>query len=186
MVYFCLFLLALTTIKVNTPLSLLWQLCISLILMGWGWDRRSAVCFSSWTSHWFWIEGGTSRKEPICQCRRHWDAGSITGSGRSPEGGHGNPFQYSCLENPMDRGARQLTVMGSRGVEHYWSNLACTHTCTYSGFPGGVSGKEPDCQCRRHKRCGFHPWIGKIPWRRAWQPTPIFLPGISHEEPEEL
>ena len=33
------------------------------------------------------------------------DVGSIPGSGRSPEGGHGNPFQYSCLENPMDRGA---------------------------------------------------------------------------------
>ena len=33
------------------------------------------------------------------------DSGLIPGSGRSPEGGHGNPFQYSCLENPMDRGA---------------------------------------------------------------------------------
>ena len=28
--------------------------------------------------------------------------------------------------------------------------------------------------------CGFHPWVGKIPWRRAWQPTPVFLPGESH------
>ena len=36
-------------------------------------------------------------------------------------------------------------------------------------FPGGVSGKEPIGQCRRHKRCGFDPWVGKIPWRRAWQ-----------------
>ena len=32
------------------------------------------------------------------------------------------------------------------------------------GFPGGASGKEPDCQCRRHKRLGFDPWVGKIPW----------------------
>ena len=48
------------------------------------------------------------------------------------------------------------------------------------GFPGGTSGKEPACQCRRHKRCGFDPWVGKIPWRRAWQPTPGFLPGESH------
>ena len=38
------------------------------------------------------------------------DAGSVPGSGRSPEGGHGNPLQYSCLENPMDRGAWQATV----------------------------------------------------------------------------
>ena len=38
------------------------------------------------------------------------DAGSIPGSGRSPGGGHGNPLQYSCLENPMNRGAWQATV----------------------------------------------------------------------------
>ena len=38
------------------------------------------------------------------------DAGSVPGSGRSPGGGHGNPFQYSCLENPMDRGAWQAMV----------------------------------------------------------------------------
>ena len=44
----------------------------------------------------------------------------------------------------------------------------------------GTSGKEPACQCRGHKRYGFNPWVGKIPWRRAWQPTPVFLPGESH------
>ena len=48
------------------------------------------------------------------------------------------------------------------------------------GFPGGASGKEPACQCRRHKRCRFNPWVGKIPWRRARQLTPVFLPGESH------
>ena len=48
-----------------------------------------------------------------------------------------------------------------------------------SGFPGDASGKESACQCRRHKRHGFDPWVGKIPWRRAWQPTPVFLPGES-------
>ena len=47
------------------------------------------------------------------------------------------------------------------------------------GFSGGASGKEPTCQCRRHKRCGFSPWIGKIPWRRAWQSTPVLMPGES-------
>ena len=40
--------------------------------------------------------------------------------------------------------------------------------------------KEPICQCRRHKIRGFNPWVGKIPWRRAWQPTAVFLPGESH------
>ena len=48
------------------------------------------------------------------------------------------------------------------------------------GFPGGGSGKEPICQCRRHKRRGFDSWIGKIPCRRAQQPTPVFLPEESH------
>ena len=43
-----------------------------------------------------------------------------------------------------------------------------------------LSGKESACQCRRCKRCGFDPWFGKIPWRRKWQPIPVFLPGESH------
>ena len=51
---------------------------------------------------------------------------------------------------------------------------------TCIGFLGGATGKEPICQCRRCKRLGFSPWVGKIPWRRKWQPTPIFLPGESH------
>ena len=48
------------------------------------------------------------------------------------------------------------------------------------GFPGGAHGKESAWQCRRHKRHRFDPWVGKIPWRRAWQPTPVFLPGEFH------
>ena len=47
------------------------------------------------------------------------------------------------------------------------------------GFPSGTSGKEPTCQCRRRKRCGFNPWIRKTPWRRAWHPSPVFLFGES-------
>ena len=58
-----------------------------------------------------------SGKESACQCRRHefdprW--------GRSP-GGNGNPLQYSCLENPMDRGAWQVTVHGLQRVGHNWA-----------------------------------------------------------------
>ena len=56
-----------------------------------------------------------------------------------------------------------------------------TYTCVFiSGFSGGTSGKQPVCPCRRHKRCEFNPWVGRIPWKRAWWPTPIFLPGESH------
>ena len=47
-------------------------------------------------------------------------------------------------------------------------------------FMGGTSGKEPACQCRRHKRHEFNPCVRKIPWRRKWQSTPVFLPGKSH------
>ena len=50
----------------------------------------------------------------------------------------------------------------------------------WQSFPGGAVAKEPACQRRRRKRCRFNPWVRKIPWRRKWQPTPIFLPGESH------
>ena len=45
------------------------------------------------------------------------------------------------------------------------------------GFPGGAEVKSVCLQCGRP---GFDPWVGKIPWRRKWQPTPVFLPGESH------
>ena len=48
------------------------------------------------------------------------------------------------------------------------------------GFPGDMSGKESTCQRRRHKRCGFDPQVRKMPCRRAWQPSPVFLPGECH------
>ena len=47
------------------------------------------------------------------------------------------------------------------------------------GLPGGASGKEPACQCGKHKRHRFSLWVGKIPWSGKWQPTPAFLPGES-------
>ena len=84
------------------------------------------------------------------------------------------------------------------GKSHGWSLVGCSpwgrkesdkterlhftslpHSIHRLGFPGGASGKEPACQCRRSKRQGFDPWVGKIPCWRAWQPTPVFLPGKS-------
>ena len=52
---------------------------------------------------------GSDGKEAACNAG---DPGSIPGSGRSPGEGNGNPLQYSCLENPMDRGAWKATVCG--------------------------------------------------------------------------
>ena len=55
------------------------------------------------------------------------------------------------------------------------------------GFPGGASGKESTCQCWRCRRWGFDPLAGKIPWRRKWQPTPVFLREIPWtEEPDAV
>ena len=53
------------------------------------------------------------------------DPGSIPGSGRSPGGGHGNPLQYSCLQNPMGRGAWRATV---HGIAQSWTWLSDQHT----------------------------------------------------------
>ena len=47
-------------------------------------------------------------------------------------------------------------------------------------YPDVLSSRESTCQCRGHRRCGFKPSIGKSPWRRKWQPTPVFLPGKFH------
>ena len=55
------------------------------------------------------------------------------------------------------------------------SNSVLLQIIFHWGFPGGASSKKPACQCRRHKKYSFDPWVGKIPWRRAWQSTPVFL-----------
>ena len=49
-----------------------------------------------------------------------------------------------------------------------------------TGLLRWLSGKEPICQCRRSRSYEFDPWVGKIPRRRKWQPTLVFLPGESH------
>ena len=50
------------------------------------------------------------------------------------------------------------------------------------GFPSGSTGKDPSCQCRKYKRRGFNLWVRKIPWRRKWLSTPVFLPGKFYEQ----
>ena len=66
--------------------------------------------------------------------------------------------------------------------------LNCSGYCVSWGFPGGASGNHLAYQCRSCRRCGFNPWVGRITWRRAWQPTPVFLPEKSPwtEEPGGL
>ena len=67
-------------------------------------------------------------KNPPANAGDTRDTGSIPGSGRSPGGGHGNPLQYSCLENPMDRGAWWATVHGLTKSQTPWKWLGCLLT----------------------------------------------------------
>ena len=73
--------------------------------------------------------GGSYDKESTCNMG---DLGSFTGLGRSPGGGHSNPFQYPCLENPMDRGAWRATVHGVAKSQTWLSDWA--HFCYYCCF----------------------------------------------------
>ena len=79
----------------------------------------------------------------------------------------------------MDREAWRAAIHGvakSRTWLSDWSDLIWYKKM---GFPGGTSGKEYACQRRRRTRCRFDSWVGKIPWRTAWQSTPVFLPEES-------
>ena len=79
-------------------------------------------------------------------------------------------FATTCMD---------LEIIRLRGLSQRKTNITSYHLYD-GGFPGGASSEEPTCWCRRHKRWGFDPWVGKIPWRRAWQPTAVFLPRESH------
>ena len=98
----------------------------------------------------------------------------IHGSGRSPEGAtHSSILAW---RTPWTEEPGRLQSIGSQKVRHDGSDLAAA-AGAIEGFPGGTSDKEPACKCRRYKRYRFDPWVGKIPWRRAWLSTPVFLPG---------
>ena len=75
--------------------------------------------------------------------------------------------------------ATKVGIIKNRTQEPKSSPLKPNRIAHFYCFPDGTSVKELACQCRRHKRRGFHPWVGKVPRRRAWQPTPVFLPGGS-------
>ena len=99
-------------------------------------------------------------------------------------------FCNADWKNAQPQSQELCFIWWARGRHQTWdaTSQIALRDCTkeegeepeYRGFSGGTDGKEPACQQRRHKRCGFNPWVGKMPWRRTWQPTPGFLPGKSH------
>ena len=79
------------------------------------------------------------------------------------------------MENNIDS---LLGVFGAFLVPQMVKNLPAMqktryfiHNVLLQGFPDGTGGQEPSCKCKRRKRHGLNPWVRKIPWRRAWQPT---------------
>ena len=73
--------------------------------------------------------------------------------------GNGNPLQCCCLENPRDGGACWAAVYGVAQSRTWLKQLSSSRQCG---------------------RSVLDPWVGKIPWRRKWQPTPVLFPGKSH------
>ena len=121
--------------------------------------------------------------------RKHWclDARWVVGSVGSSECPWSSPWMVKTPLRPWVK-TRGRLMSDSQGC------LLCFHlTClTERSFlpllpvlevslpTGGTSAKESACQCRRRERCGFDPWARNIPWRRKWQPTPVFSLGKFH------
>ena len=98
----------------------------------------------------FWLSDWTTTKNMPANAGAIRDAGLIPESGRSPVGGHGNPLQYSCLKNPMDRGAwRAIQSIGLQRVGHNRSDYTHTNTrmCAWerpdSPTPNYINGIIP-------------------------------------------
>ena len=161
----------------------------------------------NWHIHVPCFPSSSAGKESACNAG---DSDSIPGLGRSAGEGIGYQLQYSWAslvaqpvknppavwetwvrslgwEDPLEKGtATHSSILAWRIP---WTTVAKSRTrlrdfekklYNKDGFPGGASVKEPTCQCKRCKRYRFSLWVGQIPWRREWLPTPVFLPGESH------
>ena len=111
--------------------------------------RHDWVTELNWTESLCWgFPDSSADKESTCSAG---DPSLIPGPGRSPGGGHGNPLQYSCLQNPMDRGPWQATVRGSHRVGQ---DLAHTQSHRLPGAWGSPRSKLPVDQLCTESRAG--------------------------------
>ena len=124
----------------------------------------------------WWLSG----KESTCQCLRHRRCGFDPWSGRSPEEGNGNPLQYSCLESPMDGEAWWATVHGVTKSRTRLSNFTFTSFTLLLGEHAYTDVEEGKLGPKG--RMNESPGAGKSLCSKKWQPTPVFLPGESHEQ----
>ena len=105
-----------------------------------GWARKEwpiaepLWSFSNYKYLFLGFPGGTSGKDPICQCRRHKRCGFDPWVRKIPGGRHSNSLQYSCLENPMDKRAWQTTVH-KVAKSQIWLKQLSMHAHTYLFFP---------------------------------------------------
>ena len=123
--------------------------------------------------------GGTSGKEPTCQCPRHEMRFPSLSQEDALEEGMATHSSILSWRIPWTEEPGGYSPWGRKGSD-MTERLTHKHTHTKQWLPRWRSGKESACQCRRCKRRRFNPWVGKITWRRKWQPSSIFLPGESH------
>ena len=108
---------------------------------------------------------------------------------------------YFFLPTFQELGCFSGCLMSSGSIHKLYCGIYSTFKCSFDEIVwGGKSSPRPTPQqswllscgvrrehagllsrrCRKHKRCGFDPWVRKIPWSRKWQPTPVFLPRDFH------
>ena len=98
-----------------------------------------------------------------------------------PGEGNGNPLHYSCLGNSTDRGAWRANSPWGRKVLGTTKKLALPLFFFSHPLWSSVV-KNPPANVGDTGNLSWIPWVMKIPWRKKWQPTPVFLPGKSHGE----
>ena len=115
---------------------------------------------------------------PVAHLTQRRDEGGVPG----PLPGTAQNLSGTCLRSHSSFRATQCLT------SELFLLCSSISSVSYISFPGAARGKEPACQCKRCKRRGSNPRVGKVPWRRAWQPTPVLLPGESPwtEEPDGL
>ena len=130
---------------------------------------------SSRQEHW----NGLSFPSPMHESEKwKWSCSVVYDSSRP----HG--LQPTRLLRPWDSPGKSTGVGCRCLLQNANKQAQIVIRADKTGFPGGSVLKESACQCRRlgfsHRRCEFDLWVRKIPWRRKWQPAPVFLVGRSH------